>query len=100
MRFIEQNQTAEKLLQGDAGTYAFCRNCEEYENCNHDGQKILTSNKIIIDYAYQIEGGFNSYYWGDNLYEQPEWFIFLLNKARSEIQKIRKDKNANRKSKN
>jgi len=77
----------------------FCRECEANEHCNHNGQKILRCNKVIIDYMYAMESGVNRYYWGNSLYDEAEWFVDLLNHARS-IRSIVRRENGDRKSKN
>jgi len=94
VRLIENNTNVGLLLEGQAGEYAFCRDCEQYENCNHNGQKILSCNKLVIDHMYADE-----YYWGTKLYDEAEWFIELLNIAKNTRAKVRKE-NANRRSKN
>ena len=78
------------LVSGDAGTYAFCKNCELYEKCDHNGQKILRINSLIIDFVYADERKIRK----GTIYDQPVWFLELTNYARQ----IRAKENA-RKSK-
>ena len=48
---------------------------------------------------YAIENGFNRFYWGNNLYDEAEWFVDLLHVAQNTRNIVRKELRE-RKSKN
>ena len=40
---------------------------------------------------YSLEQGVNRFYWGDNLYDEAEWFIDLLHRAQVVRSQARKE---------
>ena len=78
------------MLNGDTGTYLFCRDCEQYETCGHNYRKILQCNKTVIEYSYEIERGFNMYPVDGNYEKQPIWFMDLLRLCEQYKAEIRK----------
>jgi|APSaa5957512622_1039677.scaffolds.fasta_scaffold07363_11 hypothetical protein len=77
---------------GYAGEFQFCQHCENESRCGKHYRKILWSVQIVIDFAYEIEGGFKNYVWNGNLYDQPIWFMQMLRIAQNEIMRIRAER--------
>lgn len=88
------NENPEPLILGKVGEKLFCSECQQYDKCNHDRQKILQCNKDIITYAYEIEKGFKSYVWEGNFEHQPKWWVELLWLAQRTINEARNDRKA------
>ena len=88
IRLIENNDNVGSLISGYAGEYTFCRNCESENICNKKGQKVLRCVNVIIDFLYANE----SKVWQGSIYDQPEWFMELLNYGRNIQNKTRNEK--------
>jgi len=88
---LEQNSNVEQLIDGYAGRFTFCQYCEQNRHCLHKYRKILWTSQLIIDFVYEIEGGFKKYIWEGNLYNQPIWFMQMLRIAQKELYKIRSE---------
>ena len=91
--FFDNNENTRLLLEGYAGEHAFCRDCKEYETCNHKGQKILRTSRLILEYLYAGE----TKVWDGSLWDQPDWFLELLSIAQKVLNGNRKSKNKSNK---
>ena len=53
---------------------------------------VLDCNRVVLNYMYEILGGFKRYPYEGSFEDQPKWFISLLNTAFAEKNRLDKAK--------
>jgi len=88
---INNGKSGGELIRSEAGELSFCKECSEYDTCDHNGQRVYQCNIDIIDFVNEIDSGFKMYIWEGNYREQPAWWYKLLKTCQNTIAEIRGD---------
>ena len=93
VQLVEYNgQAATQIIESDAGAYHFCRNCKEDDTCDHSHGKITPRSSYVLRYLYEFDAGVNIYPLPGSWELQPHWFMSMFTAGRSEMIRIRNEK--------
>jgi len=90
--FYHQKQNANAPQMEACRVMNFCRDCLEYQTCNHSYGKVHPAALYVYRYLSEIEKGFVHYPAPGSWEYQQEWFITLLSAAQNELESLRAKK--------
>jgi len=82
---------ADKIIMGDAGKYAFCRDCQQNQNCDHSGSKLTARARYVFRYVFEFDSGVHIYPLPGSWENQMNWFDVMFTAGRSKLIEVRND---------